>query len=210
MRYEFDGMYSIYLQSAPSIQHLCTPLFSLTLFRHPLVMPCCVVLCLASFLSAFSLEHICSVSYIPSEALLKMHISYDITTCDFPPLWYHCRPYDSLYLHSFPFFLHLIWKWQCYLQSLSSGFGDRENGGGDHIGLGHGVWRMIGCACIWLHLQNLICSQCRESPDKPVKASGGGKMQRMGQRCGNGKNWWTEKMEEKERQRMTPDGDGRE
>lgn len=108
MQHESDGMHSIHLQSALSIQHLCTPLFSLTLFRHPLVIPCCVVLCLASFLSAFSLEHICSVSFIPSEALLKMHISYDITTCDFPPLRYHRRPYDSLYLHSFPYFLHLI------------------------------------------------------------------------------------------------------
>lgn len=42
------------------------------------------------------------------QAVLKMHISYDITTSDFPQLWYHCRPYDSLHLHSFPYFLHLI------------------------------------------------------------------------------------------------------
>lgn len=74
--------------------------------HHPLL--CCVVLCLASFLSAFSLEHTCSVSFIPSKALLKMHISYDIATSDFPPLWYRCLPYDSLYLCSFPYFLHLI------------------------------------------------------------------------------------------------------
>ena len=112
MRYEFDGMHSIHLQSAPSIQHLYTlhHLFSLTLIMHPLVIPP-VVLCLASFFfsSAFSPEQTCShVSFIPSKALLKMHISYDITTCDFPLLWYHCRPYDSLYLDSFPYFLHLI------------------------------------------------------------------------------------------------------
>lgn len=107
MWHEFDGMRSIHLQSASSIQHLCTPPSSLTLIRHPLVIPCCVVLCLASFLSAFSPEHICS--FIPSKAVLKMHISCEITACDFhPPLWYHCRPYDSLYFHSFPYFLHLI------------------------------------------------------------------------------------------------------
>lgn len=108
MRYEFDGMHSIHLQSGPSIQHHCTHhhLFSLTLIRHPLVIPCCVMSCL--FFFAFSPEQTCSVSFIPSEALLKRHISYDITTCDFPPLWYHCQPYDSLYLDSFPYFLHLI------------------------------------------------------------------------------------------------------
>lgn len=110
MWHEFDGMHPIHLQSTPSIQYLCTPrhLFSLTLIRPPLVNPCCVVLCLASFLSVFSLARTCPVSFIPSKALLKMHISYDIATCDFPPLWYHCQPYDSLYLRFFPYFLQLI------------------------------------------------------------------------------------------------------
>lgn len=82
-------------------------LFCLTLIGHPPISPCCVGRCLASFLSAFSLKHTCCLS-IRSEALLMMHISQDITTCDFLSLRYHCQPYDSICLHSFPYFLHLI------------------------------------------------------------------------------------------------------
>lgn len=159
MWYEFDGMHSIHLQSAPSIQHLCTPLFSLTLIRHPLVIPCCVVLCLASFLSEFSLEHTYSVSFIPSKVLLKMHISWyhHPTMVSQLAIWFSLLSLFSIFPACY------LWKWQCYLQSLSSGFADRENGGGDHIWLGHGLWWVIGCAYTWLHLRNLICSQCRES-----------------------------------------------
>lgn len=84
-------------------------------------------------------------------------------------------PFSLLSLFPPIFPTSYLWKWQCYLQPLSSGFADRENGSGDHIRPGPGLWRMIGWACIQLHLWNLIYSHCWESPDKPVKASRGGK-----------------------------------
>lgn len=99
-------MHSIHLHSARPIQHLCTPLFSLTLIRHTLIIPRCVMSCIYS-LNVLARAHMFG-SFIPSKTVLTMHISYDITTCASPPLWYHCWPYDSLYLHSFPYFLHLI------------------------------------------------------------------------------------------------------
>lgn len=186
MWHEFDGMRSIHLQSASSIQHLCTPPSSLTLIRHPLVIPCCVVLCLASFLSAFSPEHICS--FIPSKAVLKMHISCDITACDFhPPLWYHCRPYDSLYFHSFPYFLHLI----CESDSVI------YNPLARNLQIGRIVVEIISSLAMvcgeWLgvHVYGFICeTSSAVSTEKALTSQWkwveGGRMQRMGQRCGMG------------------------
>lgn len=96
-----------------------------------------------------------------------------------------------------------LWKWQWYLQPLSSGFTDRENGGGDHIRPGPGLWRMIGWACIWLHLWNLICSHCWEASESEQRRRDVMQCNTMGLE----KKWGTEKMGEKERQRMTSDGD---
>lgn len=47
-------------------------------------------------------------SFVPSRSVVTRHISYNGTTCDFPPLCYHRWPYDSRYRHSFPYFLRLI------------------------------------------------------------------------------------------------------
>lgn len=71
------------------------------------------------------------------------------------------------------------------------------------------VYGERSCACVWLHLQKLICSQCRGGTDKPLKESGGGKMQRCGIWKHTKKNE-LRKIVGKKRQRMTPDGGGRE
>lgn len=135
-----------------------TPLIytELDLFRsfvlHSLVSPWLVILSsahphpLLCYVNLFSLSIVTRAhlfgSFISSSSGLTMHISYNIT-CDFPPLWYHCWPYDSLYLHSFHIFpASYLWKWQCYLQPPNSGFPDRENSGGDHL------WRMVRWASI--------------------------------------------------------------
>lgn len=175
--------------------------------RHPLL--CCAMPCLFP-LRVLTRAHILRLFYSIQGSIKDAHFTW-YHHLWFPPtmvsllaIWFSLPSLFSIFPASY------LWKWQCYLQSLSSGFADRENGGGDRIWLGHGLWRMIQCACTWLHLQNLICSQCRESQRQASESGGGGEMQRMGQRCGIEKKWWTEKMEEKERQRMTPDGDRRE
>lgn len=191
-----------------------TPLYSSLQFdldqassRHPLL--CRVMSCLFP-LSVLTRAH---MLFHPIQGRIKDAHFMRYHRLRFPPpsmvslpaIWFSLLSLFSIFPASY------LWKWQCYLQSLSSEFADRENSGGDHIELGHGLWRMIGCACIWLHLWNLICSQRGESPDKPVKVSGGGQDATHGTTLLDGrKNWWTEKMEEKERQRMTPDGERRE
>lgn len=81
------------------------------------------------------------------------HLWFPPTMISLSAIWFSLPSLFSIFAASY------LRKWQCYLQSRSPGFADRESGGGDHIRLGHGLWRMIGCACIWLHPQNLICSQ---------------------------------------------------
>lgn len=98
MWYGFDGMHSIYLQSVPSIQHLCTPLLSLTL-------TCCVV-CFFPLGVLTGAHMLCLFYYIKGSVKDSHFIWYHHPW--FPPTWYHCWPYDSLYLHFFPYFLHLI------------------------------------------------------------------------------------------------------
>lgn len=186
-------IYSTPLCSSPPLQFDLDQASS----RHPLLR--CVMSCLFS-LSILTRAHMLCLFYSLQGSIKDAHfISYHHlwfppTMISLPAIWFSLPSLFSIFPASY------LWKWQCYLQSLCSGFADRENGGGDHIRLGHGLWRMIGCACIWLHLQNLISSQCRESTVKPVKE--------RGQDATHGTMQWTEKMEE--RQGMTPDDGGRE
>lgn len=142
-------IYLVPLYSSPPLQFDLDQASS----RYPLLF--CVMFIL--FFSVLSPGHMSTVSFIPSEALLKIHISYGIppTIISLAAIWVSLLSLFSIFRKSY------LRKCQCYLQSLSAGFADRENGG-DHIRLGHGLWRMTGCECIRLHLQNLICSQCKE------------------------------------------------
>lgn len=171
---------------------ILSPTFSVWPWSGILSSSCCVM----SWLGFFSLR---------SHQSKHAHIFYSLqgSIKDAHFIWYHHLWFPSTMVtlpaiwFSFPWLFSIFpasyhWKWQCYLQSLSSGFADRENSGGDHIRLGHRLQRMIGCACIRLHLQNLICSQCRASTDKWLKMSGGGKIQCMGHAVGLEKkkiNW---------------------
>lgn len=67
------------------------------------------------------------------------HLSFSPTMASLPAMWFSLPSLVSIFPTSY------LWKWQCYLQTLSSGSTDRENGSGDDIGLGHGLWRMAGC-----------------------------------------------------------------
>ena len=162
--------------------------------RHPLL---CSVMSSLFSLSVLTRAHMLCLFYSIQGSIKDAHfiwyhhLWFPTTMVSLQAIWFSLPSLFSIFPASY------LRKWQCYLQSLSSGFADRENGGGDDIRLGHGLWRMIRFACIWLHLR-------RESPDEVVKVSGGGK---MGQRCGTRTNGWTEKMGG--RQRMTPDGDRR-
>lgn len=133
----------------------------------------------------FSLTY--ALSFIQSRPVIKMHISYDITTSDFSPLRYHSRPYDSLYLHSFPYFLNLICESDSVIYNPLAR--DRQ--------IGRMVVEIIsGLAMVcgeWsgVHAYGFICEtssavSAERAPDKPVKVSRGGRMQCMGQCCGIG------------------------
>lgn len=150
-------------------------LLSLTLIRHPLIIPCC------GYASLHSHHNTYLFTFHPR---LYLRSTFHTTSppvisplmVSLPAIWFSLPSLFAIFPASY------LREWQCYLQSRSSGFGDRENSGGDDIVLGHGLWRMIGRrACVWLHLwKKLICSQCREKPGEVVGASRKGQDSHVG------------------------------
>lgn len=176
--------------------------------HHPLL--CCVMPRLFS-LSVLARAHmLClfysiQVSFKDAHFKWYRHLWYPPTMLSLPTIWFSLPSLFSIFPASY------LWKWQCYLQSLSLGFADRENGGGAHIRLGHGLWRMIRCACTYMassakpHLQSVQ----RNTLTSQWKWLEGAWSYAWDNTVGLEKHeLWS--WNKKERQRMTCDGDRRE
>lgn len=95
VNYEWDGMCSVHLHSAPSIQHLCTPhhLLSLTLIRHPLTIHCCV-----SYVSPLFLLTILTRAHKPCLFSILQGTIKDAQFIWYHHLWHPLSPH-YLYTH---------------------------------------------------------------------------------------------------------------